>query len=205
MADEQGCPRRSTERTGSRQVRDGLEDQGRGVRHRKKAEDNGRTPSEMSIQCGEAGRTGETGDTRLRRRKARRKGNEAPGEGARRCRPRVSGKRRNGALVARRSQWRRAQELGAADARQDKRAAKRAQGPHADKLEQDTEYVDKDETVKYVPRERLTDWDGAAVRLDLDNVVDPKASAKQAKSTAHVRRANYGGDRHVRGAGRDGK
>ena len=73
----------------------------------------------MSIQCGEAGRTGGTGSTRLGRRKAGREGNEAPGEGARRCMPRVSGKRRNGALVAWPTQWRRAQEPGAADARQD--------------------------------------------------------------------------------------
>ena len=74
----------------------------------KKAEDGGRTPPEMSIQCGEAGRTGGTGGTPLGRRKAGREGNEAPGEGTRSCRRRLSGERLNGALVARRTQWRRA-------------------------------------------------------------------------------------------------
>ena len=53
---------------------------------------------------------------------------------------------------------------GAADAMQDEGAAKRARGAHADKLEQDTEYEDKDKSVKYVPRGREADCDGAAVR-----------------------------------------
>ena len=117
----------------------------------------------MSIQCGEAGGTGGTGGPHLGRRMAGREGNEAPGEGARGCRPRVSRKGRNGALVARQTQWRRAQEPGAADTRQHEGAAKRARGAHADKLEQNTKYEDKDETVKYVLRARVADWDGAAV------------------------------------------
>ena len=104
--------------------------------------------------------------------------------------PRVSGKRRNGAFVTWRTQWRQAQDPGAADARQDEGAAKRARGSHTDKLEQVTEYEDKDETVKYVPRGRVAHWDGAAVRLGVDDVVNSKASAPEAKSTVLVGRAN---------------
>ena len=86
----------------------------------------------MSMQCGEAGQTGGTGGTRLGPRKAGREGNEAPGDGARRSRPRVSRKELDGALVARWTQWRRAPEAGAADTRQDEGAAKRVRGAHED-------------------------------------------------------------------------
>ena len=48
------------------------------------------------------------------------------------------------------------------------------------------------ETVKYEPRGRVADWEGAAVRRGVDDVADQGASAQQAKSTVHVGCANNG-------------
>ena len=73
-----------------------------------------------------------------------------PGQGARSCRPWASGKRRSNTLMARRTQWRRAQEAGLAGAKQDEGAAKRARGAQAEELEHTTERKEErqDETVK---------------------------------------------------------
>ena len=49
----------------------------------------------------------------------------------------------------------------------------------------------QDETVKYMPRGRVEDWDGAADRRDVYKAGDPDAGALQAKSTAHAGRASH--------------
>ena len=76
----------------------------------------------------------------------------------------MNGQRRSSALVAQRTPWRWAHEQGADAARDEEGAAKRAQGAHADKLEHSTECEDKEETVKYVLRGRVADWEEATVR-----------------------------------------
>ena len=161
IASEQGCRRRGRGGANGHQMRNSPGDQ---ERHRKKAEDNGRLPPERGIQCGGPERTGGEGGTRLGRRKARQEGHEAPGGGHARCRPQINGQRRSGALVDRRTPRRPAHEQGADAARHDERAAKRARGAHADKLEHSTEREDKEETIKYVPRGRVADWEEATVR-----------------------------------------
>ena len=63
----------------------------------------------------------------------------------------------------------------------------------ASKLEHTTGRKNKRqvETVKYLPRGRVEDWDGAAVRRDVDKGGDNNADWSQGKSTAHVGRANH--------------
>ena len=57
-----------------------------------------------------------------------------------------------------------AHEQGADAARHDEGAANRARRAHTDKLEHSTECEDKEETVKYVLRERVADWEQATAR-----------------------------------------
>ena len=80
-------------------------------------------------------------------------------------------------MVAWRTPWRQIHEQGADVADQDKGAAKRARGAHADNLEHSTECEDKEKTVKYVPRGRVADWKEATIRWGVDNDLEQKASA----------------------------
>ena len=86
----------------------------------------------MNIQCGGAGRAGGTGGTRRGRGKGRREGNEAQKEGASRCRPRANRRRQR---TSQEDLW----------------------GAHR-QVVHDTEYENKEQTVKYVPTGRVADW-----------------------------------------------
>ena len=155
--------------------------------------DSGTTPADWSIQCGGAGGVDGTSGTHLGRRKAGQEGKEAPGERVSGCRPRESGKGQSSKLVAQQTQWQRTQEPGSADKGHNEEAAMRARTVQPSKLEHKVGREDKrqEETVNYVPRGRVEDWDGEAVPRDVDEGRDQNAAEPQAKSTAHVGRANH--------------
>ena len=98
-------------------------------------------------------------------------------------RPKVNGPGRGGALVVRR-----AHQHGAYDSRQGEGAAKRTREAHADALKHGKGCEDKEGTVKYVPRGRLGRVNSTLRRGRRLGA----ASTPQAKSTAHVGRANSG-------------
>ena len=149
MASEQECPGRSRGREGERHSRARPEDQGH---HRKKAGDSGRTPPDRSIQCWGEGRTGGTSGTRRRRCTTGREGREAPGQRASSRSPQASGKGRSGTLVARRTQWPRAQDPGSAGTGHEGGAATRARAAQASKWEHATGNEDRRQDECNVPR-----------------------------------------------------